>query len=101
MAYTSVPVDQALDIISERLHEDDTLQQRCKLKVDQVIQLLKFCLNTTYFIYDSKYYQQTHGAAMGSPVSPIVCNLFIEDFEDITLSSAPHPPSMWLRYICG
>ena len=36
---------------------------------------------------------------MGSPVSPIVCNLYMENFEKIALSSAPSPPSMWLRYV--
>ena len=36
---------------------------------------------------------------MGSPVSPIVCNLYMENFEKTALSSAPSPPSMWLRYV--
>ena len=69
------------------------------LEVMQVIQLLEFCLTTTYFVYKGKYYQQTHGAAMGSPVSPIVANLYMEDFEDIALSSAPNPSSVWIRYV--
>ena len=90
--FTSVPVDQALTIIREKL------QQRCQLDVEQVIELLGLCLNTTYFVHN-KFYQQTHGAAMGSPVSPIVCNLYMENFEKIALSSAPSPPSMWLRYV--
>ena len=33
------------------------------------------------------------------PVSPIVCNLYMENFEKIELSSAPSPTSMWLRYV--
>ena len=32
------------------------------------------CLNTKYFIYDGVFYKQKKGAAMGSPVSPIVAN---------------------------
>ena len=97
--FTSVPVDQALTVIREKLHEDTTLKQRCQLNVEQVIELLGLCLNTTYFVHNNKFYQQTHGAAMGSPVSPIVCNLYMENFEKIALSSAPSPPSMWLRYV--
>ena len=36
---------------------------------------------------------------MGSPVSPIVCNFYIEYFESLALSSAPHPPGWWYRYV--
>ena len=38
---------------------------------------------------------QIHGAAMGSQVSPIVCNLFMEDLEQRAIATALHPPSWW------
>ena len=36
---------------------------------------------------------------MGSPISPIVANLNMEDFETKAISSAVHPPSMWKRFV--
>ena len=35
---------------------------------------------------------------MGSPVSPIVCNLYMEDYEERALATVPHPPRNWKRY---
>jgi hypothetical protein len=34
-------------------------------------------------------YRQREGAAMGSPVSPIVANLFMENFEQRVMTTAP------------
>ena len=36
---------------------------------------------------------------MGSPISPIIANIFTEEFEVKTLQSFPNPPSMWLRFV--
>ena len=38
---------------------------------------------------------------MGSPVSPIVCNIFMEHLEQCAISSASvnYEPTLWLRYV--
>ena len=36
---------------------------------------------------------------MGSPLSPVLANLYMEWFEQTALSSAAKPPKMWKRYV--
>ncbi len=45
---------------------------------NDIIELLGFVLTTTYFSFRAQIYRQIFGAAMGSPVSAIVANLFME-----------------------
>ena len=80
--FTSVLVDPALNIIKDLLEKDHTLKERTVMEVSDIILLLEFCLKNTYFF---------EGAAMGSPVSPIVANLYMEYLEQKALSTAPNP----------
>ena len=69
------------------------------MSIPQIISLLEFCLTHTYFLFQGKYYEQLQGAAMGSPISPLIANIFMEEFEIKALQSFPHPPSLWLRFV--
>ena len=64
------------------------------MSIQQIITLLEFCLKNTYFLFQGKFYEQVYGAVMGCPISPLIANLFVEDFEVKALSTASNPPSM-------
>ena len=69
------------------------------MSIPQIVRLLEFCLKNTHFLFQGKYYKQVHGAAIGSPISPLIANLFMEEFEATALQSAPQPPNLWLWFV--
>ena len=89
--FTSVPVDPARNIIKNLLEKDHTLKERTVMAVSDIILLLEFCLKNTYFSFQDQFYEQVEDAAMGSPVSPIVANFYVEYLEQKALSTAPNP----------
>ena len=97
--FTSVPIHPTLNIIKHLLEKDEKLNDRTVLSVQDIIELLGFCLHNTYFSFQNKFYEQVEGAAIGSPVSPIVANLYMEHFERKALRSASNPPQVWYRFV--
>jgi hypothetical protein len=43
--FTNIPVDLAIKVATKRLRQDATLLQRTSLPVEDIIDLLSFCLN--------------------------------------------------------
>ena len=94
--FTSVPIQPA---IKKLLEKDGELQQITNMSVNHNISLLAFCLRSTYFTFQGRLYEQQEGAAMGSSISSIVANLFMEDFEKKATDSSPHLPCFWRRFV--
>ena len=92
--FTSIPVDLAIQVAN-----DETLLDRSTIPVDDIVDLLDFCLSTTNLKYNDTYYQQIFGTAMGSPVSAVMANLVMEDLEKRALSPSIVQPCFWKRYV--
>ena len=92
-------MDPALGIIKDLLEKDPTIKERTVMSVRDIVLLLEFCLKNTYFSFQDQFYEQVEGAVMGSPVSPIVANLYMVYFEQKALNTAPTPQAM--VPVCG
>ncbi|XP_072030531.1 uncharacterized protein [Amphiura filiformis] len=90
--FTNVPIDDASKIIGDILRGDDTLKNRTRMTSDEIVELMKLCLTSTYFKWQGKFYEEKEGQAMGSPLSPITSNIFMEHFETKALDTYPLKP---------
>ena len=98
--FTSVPIDPALKIIKDLLVKDPTLKERTVIGIDDIILLLEFCLKNTYFSFQGQFFEQVEGAAMGSHVSPIVANLYMEYLEQKIPKHCTLPTQVLVQ-VCG
>ena len=56
--------------------------------IRHIITLLQFCFKSTYFLFQDKYYEQVHGAAMGHPLIQAI-------------NTGTNPPKLWKSYLCN
>ena len=85
-------MDPSIQIVQQKLQQGPTLPNRTNISIPDIITLLEFCLKNIYFLFQGKYYKQVHGAAIGSPISPLIANLFMEEFEVKALALLHTPP---------
>ena len=97
--YTSIPIASSLEYICTLLSNDSTLANRTSLSPNEILRGIELCLSSTYFVFQNLLFQQTEGVAMGSPLAPIVANLFMSHIESECLKKLNTQPIIWLRYV--
>ena len=95
--FTNVPIDAAVQAALQKLENDPSLADRTKLTPAQIADLLTFVLRSIYFLYNGSIYEQKD--AMGSPVSAVIANLYMESFEEQAITTSSYEPRIWIRYV--
>ncbi len=81
------------------LKDGHMLDDRTALSIPDICQLTDLCLRSTYFVFEDQFFEQIAGAAMGSPLSPVVTNLYKEQLEKQALTTSRIVPDLWIRYV--
>ena len=76
--FTNIPLEKVLDFI--RLKGEEEVYS-FQIPVGKICELIALCVRDSYFSFNGKIYQQTFGVAMGSSLSPILANLYMEFYE--------------------
>ena len=61
--------------------------------------LLKLCLESTFFKYNGRHYKQLHGTAMGSPVCVVVAEIVMQHIKKRALATYDQTLHFWFRYV--
>ncbi|XP_075157825.1 uncharacterized protein LOC142231091 [Haematobia irritans] len=88
--FPSIPVKLAIQTIERKW---TIIEQYTNMTKDLFIDLITFCIkDTRYFKFEDKIYEQLKGMPMGSPASPIVADIIMEELLDEVFKNITKPP---------
>lgn len=92
--FTNVPYEDCLSILRshferQRLHPGE---------IYDLLNLTRVCMEQNYFRFNNRYYRQKEGLAMGSPLSPLMADIFMDHFERNNVVSEPNI-QFYYRYV--
>ena len=95
--FTNIPLQETIDIAINLIFNHNTNLNFTKNKLKKLF--LSATLQT-YFIFNSKFYNQTDGVAMGSSLDPVLANIFMGFYECKWLNEYNfNKPKFYLRYV--
>ena len=95
--FTSVPLDFTIDLILKKVYDEKLIAT--KLNREELEKLLQLCTKEMHFQYDGKIYRQVNGVAMGSPLGPVLANIFMVELEKSLVPTMQDEVALWFRYV--
>ena len=94
--FTNIPLDETIQLAVDMVFESNP---NIKISKQELKELFHFATSMSHFLFDDNFYDQIDGVAMGSPLGPVLANLFMAVNEKRWLESCPNPPSFYRRYV--
>ena len=94
--FTSIPIYRCFDIINNAVTEQSV---SITLSAKLLIRLLRICVCDIQFRFNNVYYKQIDGVAMGSPLGPVLANIFVGYIQGQVNPSPNHGILFYGRYV--
>ena len=85
--------------MKDYVNNDDQFARKTAIPQDKFLDLVNLVLTTTWYTFNSQFYQQTDGVAMGGPASSTTAEIYMQAHERTAISTALHPPKVWERFV--
>ena len=92
--YTNIPTIDTLNIIKD-VNNDDQFIRKTAIPQDKFLDLVHLVLTTTWYTFNSQFYQQTDDVAMGGPAFSTTAEIYMQAYECTAITMALHPPKVW------
>jgi len=94
--FTNIPIDLAMDCLTKRWN---LFSRDCKIPKQEFLNAVRLVLDSTFFTFDNQVYKQNFGTPMGSPLSPIIADIVMQELETTVLSTVNFPIPIHYRYV--
>nr|VZI52560.1 unnamed protein product [Spirometra erinaceieuropaei] len=94
--FTNVPVTETVDYICDFLSAS---HQEIGLPTKTLKEILLRCTLNVQFLFDNQLYRQIDGVAMGSPLGPLLADVFMGKLERFQLSDQIKKLKHYGRYV--
>ena len=74
------------------------VQQGATVPQNKFLDLVNLALTTTWYTFNSHFYQKTDGVAMGGPASSTTAEIYMQAHERTAISTALRSPKVWERF---
>ena len=98
--FTSMPLPVTLQVINSKISTCTNFTIVCKIPTVKFIKFLEFSITNCTFCFKKKFSKQLQGVVMDSPVfSPVIKNIYMEQFESLAIPTSPTLIKGWFRYV--
>ena len=96
--FTNIPLQETVDIAINFILDDNPNLNITKKELKK--NLFLFATSKNHFIFNSKFYNQIDGVAVGSPLAPALANIFMGFYEYEWLNEYNlSKPKFYLRHL--
>ena len=92
--YTNIPIIDTLNIINDYVNNDDQFTSKTAIPQDKFFDLVHMFFTTNWYTFNSKFYQQPDGVAMGGPAPSTTAEIYIQAYERTATTKSLHPPNV-------